>query len=194
MPSRSRSGIIGRMSSSTRDDGFVKSLVDGPSGEGVAAMLLSCHEKIRRFMASAARLASDAPAAEADVAATSAAIVRYFAEALPRHAEDEDLSLRPRLEAAGFDGDLERLAREHEEIDVLLAELTPLWVALAAEPALRAELVPRLAPPTKALADLFDRHLGWEEERLVPRLEELLGPEGLAAALAEMKGRRAGRA
>ena len=171
-------------------DGVVRSLVGGPADDGVAAMLLSCHEKIRRFMATAARLAGAEEAPTTDVAEAAAALVRYFEEALPRHAEDEDESLRPRLEAAGYEGDLERLAREHEEIDALLEVLLRRWSMLAAEPARRAELAPSLLVPTRELANLFDRHLEWEEAHLIPRLAELLGDDGLAQVHAEMKARR----
>jgi hemerythrin-like domain-containing protein len=156
-----------------------------------ATMLRTCHDKIRRFMRSAARLASDEPAPPDDVRETARALVRYFREALPRHAEDEDLSLRPRLERAGYEGPLDRLAVEHAEIDARLEPLMRRWEELAGDPARRAAHAIALAVPTSELADLFERHLAWEEEHLLPRLEDLLGRDALAEVGAEMRARRA---
>lgn len=156
--------------------------------ESVGGALLACHAKIRSFMRTAARLASDEPAAPADVASSAAALARYFTEALPRHARDEDESLAPRLRAAGFDGDLDALQREHDEIDAYLERLVPAWRDIAADPARRTAHA--LAADTSGLADLFERHLSWEEEHLIPRLAGLLTTAQLEEIRREMKARR----
>jgi hemerythrin-like domain-containing protein len=168
-------------------------IVGSPGDDSVEKRLLDCHEKIRKFLAAATRLASDENASDADARATAGAVARYFEEALPQHSRDEDLSLRPRLEAAGYMGDLAALAREHDAIDAIVARLVPMWRELESSACQRHELVEQMAPEVATLTDLFERHLAWEEEHLIPRLGELLGAQGLAEVLAEMKARRTPR-
>lgn len=171
----------------------LESLSGGSRGEtrhDVVTMLVTCHDKIRRFLKSAQRLASDEAAPDHDVAQAAHALVRYFTEALPRHSQDEDLSLRPRLGATDLDAALADLEREHREIDGFLARLIPTWSALAAVPAERPGLVAGLRGDTEALSVLLARHLAWEEDHLFPRLEELLGRDALDAVAVEMRARR----
>jgi hemerythrin-like domain-containing protein len=161
-----------------------------PSDQPEAVTLLvACHDKIRRFLTTADRLASAEAAPDEDVSSACRSIVRYFTEALPRHSDDEDLSLAPRLRAAGWSGAfLDEMTAEHGRIDDLLADLLPRWSAVAEEPGRRAGA--ELEKPTRALRELFDGHLAREEAELLPRLREVLGDAALAEIAAEMRARR----
>jgi hemerythrin-like domain-containing protein len=165
-------------------------------GDSPAALLLDCHGRIRRHVELGTRL-GEARAPEPDpgqTIETAAACLRYFTVALPLHTADEELSLRPRLEAAGADaaagGALATMAREHGPIDLALAELVPLWDRLTAEPGRRPELRFALEAGTARLAELFGAHLAAEERDIFPVIAHCLGPEDQAALVAEMRARR----
>jgi hemerythrin-like domain-containing protein len=146
--------------------------------------LLACHVRIRRFVEVAARLAGGP---EAQLAEAAAAVHRYFSVALPLHAEDEDLSLTPRLAGASreIDDTLGEMASEHRRIEELLAELLPHWSAVVSTPA------PLLASGASRLGALFGPHLEREERVLFPAARTLLSPAELAALRSEIRARRA---
>jgi hypothetical protein len=64
---------------------------------GAVELLLECHERIRHFARLALKLAGTRDLPPAEVAEAAAAVRRYFAEALPLHAADEEESMMPRL-------------------------------------------------------------------------------------------------
>src|SRR5262249_17769314 len=111
-----------------------KDAVDEPS-----AMLRSCHDKLRRFLASAARLAGDEPASEGDVRAAASAVARYFSEALPLHERDEDDTIAPRLAGdAALAGALADMTAQHGAMRPHVAALLDSCRRLRDAPALRA--------------------------------------------------------
>src|SRR5574341_1715069 len=80
-------------------------------------LLLECHQRIRSFLGLALRLGEAWAAEPAEVADAAARVHRYFALALPLHAQDEDQSIAPRLRGRdrAVDHELEIVAREHRE-------------------------------------------------------------------------------
>jgi hemerythrin-like domain-containing protein len=167
-----------------------------PVGDSPAALLVDCHARIRRHVEIGRLLgATQAPEPEpGQIVEPAAACVRYFTVALPLHAADEELSLRPRLEAAGADAALARalatMAREHGPIDATIAELVPLWEGLTVEPGRRPELRAALDAGAARLADLFAAHLAAEESDIFPMIALRLDPEEQAVLVAEMRARR----
>lgn len=156
-------------------------------------LLLDCHERIRTFSSLAVRLAllPDVPPAERAEAATR--VERYFTLALPKHVEDEDLTLAPRLRELGLSPEaqraLEEMMRQHQEIEARLATLGPLWRLLSVSPERHGELAPRLGG-SEPLAKLLEEHLRLEESALFPEARARLAPETLEAMAAEMRARR----
>jgi hypothetical protein len=167
---------------------------DEAASEGPVEALLACHRRIRHFTGMAAALAGASRAPEREIAEAAAAVARYFDEALPLHAADEDLSIAPRLLARAPEGPLRAalatMSAEHVEIEATLGEALPLWRAVAAEPAALAGHAGRLAELAARLAAHFEAHLGPEEAVIFPALDALLDPEGRAAIHAEMRARR----
>jgi hypothetical protein len=157
--------------------------------------MISCHDRIRRFIGLAQRLGGDDPLPPGEVATAAAAVRRYFEEALPLHAADEDLSLRPRLLAAGVPPEVEealgRMAEEHLGIEEALGGARLLWGALAADPMLRAARRAELSAAAHRLDALFLAHLAPEESLIFPLARRCLGPRGLEALGLEMRQRRA---
>ena len=161
--------------------------------DDVVASLLACHERIRRFCDLAARIASDATAEPAEVASAAEMVGRYFAVALPLHAADEELGLRPALlahvTAPELERDLETMASEHRLIDELLEGLLPRWSRLASEPAARASVAAESAADTARLRGIFDEHLAREETSIFPAVARL-GVSELSSIRAGMRLRR----
>lgn len=162
-------------------------------GNDLLELLLSCHERIRRFSATALRMLETPDATDADIADAAARVHRYFTVAFPLHVIDEDESIRPRLERAGDDAitsALLQMSAEHVSADALLAELSPEWATIAERPAHARENASRLIPRTRALIDELEPHLALEEEVIFPRMTQLLGAETCAAIVDELRARR----
>jgi hemerythrin-like domain-containing protein len=164
--------------------------------EDPIAHLLACHERIRRFANLAARLAHDEGASPAQLAEAAADVKRYFTIALPRHAEDEDVSLRPRLLAHPEVGDdvrraLEVMSDEHGPLDAIILDLAPIWAAVAAEPARVSEHRGVLQAGAAQLQRIVAVHLPPEENLIFPAAAKHLSSEDRASLRAEMRARRA---
>ena len=158
-----------------------------------AELLLECHGRIRAFRATARRVAQATDPAPAEVADAARAVHRYFTEALPLHAEDEERSILPRLRGrqAGLDAALATMAAEHREHQGPLDELRALCAALTAAPGRHAELSPALLAVVDWLERHFEAHLAAEEALVLPAMRRWLDPGEDAAIVAELRQRRA---
>ncbi len=160
-----------------------------PDTDDPFELLMACHARIRRHAALVRRLALDADATTAHVQDAAERAHRYFSEALPLHAADEDESLAPRAAAdpelrQGF----EALAEQHREIHRALADVLPTLGHLAEHPeAPRAAL----GAPGPRLAELLEAHLAFEERALFPGLRALLTLAARSEIAHEMRARRA---
>jgi hypothetical protein len=161
--------------------------------DDVAGMLRDCHDRIRRFTALAGRLAAPGDAPAAEVAEAAGRVLHYFEKGLPLHAEDEDLSLRPRLLGTNPElaDALAAMTAEHREIDEAIAIGVPAWRVLTTEPTRAGELSAVLAEAASRLDRLFAIHLPPEEERIFPAVARLPA-EVQAEIREEMRARRSG--
>lgn len=156
-------------------------------------LLLDCHERIQTFSGLAVRLArlSDVPARER--AAVAQRIAHYFTVGMPRHVEDEDLSLAPRLREAGASPEalqaLEKMSCQHQEIDTVLTPLQAAWRELYAAPE-RYEALTEQLEGAEQLAALLREHLELEERVLFPEARARLTQESVASIAAEIGARR----
>lgn len=162
-----------------------------PPEQGLIALLLACHERIRRFTSMAAAIGAGQETSETDLRQACAACRRYFVEALPRHVEDEEHSLLPRLRGRddALDQALARMHLQHGEHDPLVAELVDTLERVEADPTdhtARASVL-RVA---EALRADFEDHLDREETVIFPAIESLLTPADRADILAELRARR----
>jgi iron-sulfur cluster repair protein YtfE (RIC family) len=161
-----------------------------------AGLLLECHERIRTFVALARRIAGAAEGNASDragIAEAAASVSRYFSQALPLHALDEERSVLPRLRgrAPDVDAALEVMTREHREHERPLSAVVAACDALARDPARLPELAPDLARAAAELDAHFVAHLHREEEIVFPAMRRLLSPEDDAAIVRELRARRA---
>lgn len=159
-------------------------------------LFLECHERIRAFLDLARRMAEPPVADDAAVADAATRVHRYFAQALPLHAEDEERSLLPRLRGLdpAVDAALAAMAREHAEHERPIAALLAASQALAAEPRRHPELAPSIGAATRELELHFGRHLRREEEVIFPAARRLLDGAERTAIVREMRARRAAAA
>jgi len=156
-----------------------------PRDDDVVSRLAACHTRIRAFLAEARALARGGGSADARKA-SAAAVARYFGEALPLHAEDEDRTIAPYLPRSA-QALARRLAADHEAIEADLRALGPDWNRWAAgdnSPA-TAEHVQMVERVSVAL----EGHLALEEADLFPLLAAI-PPSEAQKLVEEMKARR----
>ncbi len=96
-----------------------------PPQDSPLDLLRSCHAKMRQFSVGLERVVAAHAAGDPRAAESAPIVARYFREALPNHAADEDESLTPRLVQLdlALAALLARLAEEHRHLDVLLPVL-----------------------------------------------------------------------
>ena len=173
-------------------------LASGDTSDAVD-LLLGCHQRIRHFTAMAVRLSRpNAPAEQ--IPAAAQAVYKYYSQALPLHEADENDSVYPRLRktlaatsAEQWDPARHAIADanqtmvdQHAAINIVVAELLPLWRALPDDPA----AAPRTSEMAQRLETAWNGHLELEERLIFPALRELLDPESRTAIRQEMAARR----
>ena len=163
-----------------------------PDVPDIVTALLDCHERIRRFVKVALAIGTEPEAEDAEVVEAAERIERYFRDALPRHVQDEDETLLPRLiEVGGTDlhDALDAMEQEHEAHEPLIARLLDALGSVRedpASPACRAAVGAAATP----LEIAFESHLRLEEEVIFPAIRAHVSPVERAAMLAEHRARR----
>lgn len=152
-------------------------------------MLLACHDRVRRSLDLLLRLQAHVAQRGADEEAREAAqdVLRYFDLAGPKHHEDEERHVLPRLREAGQAALADRLAADH-------AEMTRRWAALrsALQALVAGDPHPLDPQACEAYAALYAGHMAAEEGEAFPTAAAGLTGEAEAAIGAEMAARRRG--
>ncbi len=120
----------------------------------------------------------------------------YFAKAAPRHTQDEEVSLFPRLRACqdaraaaalttldGLESDHREAERLHDSVDRLVRR----WIEADSLP---KEETDRLVSDLETLAAIYARHIGLEDHQLFPAAADLLSEGDIEAVGREMAERR----
>jgi hemerythrin-like domain-containing protein len=158
-------------------------------------MWLACHERVRRFALLMARLAEHLHKSghDDDAQVTAASIRRYFNEAAPRHHEDEEVDMFPRLR--------ERLATDAnptvsaviDQVEADHLEMAGLWKRLDATLAEIQRGKP--AEFDRSLIDrfatLYHHHIDAEERVLLPAMKRAFSKgdwQAIGRAMAERRG------
>ena len=162
---------------------------DAASFDEPLAMLVACHARMRKQLATLAKLERHLPehGCDSDARAAARAILRYFDSAAVHHHEDEEDSLMPRILARVPEARTiaSRLAREHEALADQWRPLRPLLSGIAAGQ--RAVLSPKMVLEVTAA---YDAHLAAEEAELIPLAYDVLSPDELREIGREMATRR----
>lgn len=152
-------------------------------------ILRACHGRIRALLPSLDALIAADPD-DPRARATCDAMERYLRDALPLHAQDEDLSLAPRLLDTEPDdalvAALDRMEAEHDAVDAGRR------ACIAALERWRQDGDPAaLAEPRRFLTELLLPHIEAEERDIFPAMSALPAAE-LAVMLDELRSRRRG--
>jgi pyridoxamine 5'-phosphate oxidase len=163
---------------------------------------LACHERVQRFCNLLGRVREHVEkyGADTEAAESATSIRRYFNEAAPRHHEDEEIDLFPRLlarldeQAPTNDADEAALVRA--AIGVLTAEHRTnevLWAALDAALAhiARGEAAALEAIKVEAFGRTYRRHIDLEESVVMPAMQRHFSAadwNDVGAAMARRRG------
>jgi iron-sulfur cluster repair protein YtfE (RIC family) len=164
-----------------------------PAAPGDAVdLLVECHERIRSFLGLARRIAEAGPSDRSEVPDAAARVHRYFTEALPLHAKDEEESVLPRLlgKEPRVDAELMSMMQEHAEHEQPLGALVRACQLLVREPARYAEVARAIAVATDELDRHFSVHLRREEEVIFPAMRRLLDRAADEEIVKEIRERR----
>lgn len=161
-----------------------------PGFDNPLGMLTACHARIRRQLATLARLQRHLPehGCDRDARAAAHGILKYFDTAAPNHHADEEASVFPRLLKAmpgRADALIADLEREHRTLAANWRHLRPLLASIAA--GARANLS---AKEVATVAAAYDAHIAKEESALIPLAAQAFDAPTLAQIGAEMAARR----
>lgn len=163
-----------------------------PAAGDAVDLLLECHDRIRSFLALARRVAEAGPAERDDLPEAAARVHRYFTQALPLHARDEEDSILPRLHGRdpAVDRELVTMTREHAEHEDPMRRLVGACEIIARDPDRHAALAHDLGAAARELEAHFAAHLRREEEVVFPAMRRLLDRAEDAAIVRELRARR----
>ncbi|HSV13167.1 MAG TPA: hemerythrin domain-containing protein [Tepidisphaeraceae bacterium] len=163
-------------------------------------LLSDCHRRIEKFLDVMIRVLDrsdrgNKPLALDERDALESAL-RYFKNAAPRHTQDEEQSLFPRLRASDDPAAhaalarIEALEEDHRRADAMHDEVHQLcrrWLDSLAISAMEAE---RLNQLLHDLRDTYAGHIALEDSELFPLAARVLKDADLKAVGAEMAQRR----
>ena len=176
----------------------VNNLIDSAPGfDQPLAVLKHCHDRIRKQLATLAKLSAHLPAHGADEEAQQAAkgVLRYFTKAAPLHHEDEEINLLPELNITAQAEDAALLAQLMPQILTQHEEMAKQWQAIEsqllgivnADTGAEASLS---GTEIQAFTELYDAHMQTEETQIAPMAKRLFSPAQMAAFGAAMQARR----
>jgi hemerythrin-like domain-containing protein len=161
-------------------------------------LMMDCHRRIEHFLDVLITVVSDAPDGELDgeYRAALETALRYFQQGAPRHTEDEEHSLFPRLRqlddprARQVLAQMDALEADHRGAEAAHARVDDLGQRWLREgrltTAARAELRDLLA----AMRQTYARHIRMEDQQLFPLARRLLEENKLQQIGQEMRQRR----
>ena len=160
-------------------------------------LLSDCHRRIEMFLGTLERVALviDRPLTEDTRPALESAL-RYFREAAPKHTEDEEESLFPRLrqmdlpDVRGAIERLEPLEQDHVLAASFHTEVEELGQRYLATRGLEAAGVEAFRKAIASLVSIYKQHINIEDNLVFPLAARLLSPTDRAAIAGEMAARR----
>jgi pyridoxamine 5'-phosphate oxidase len=158
-------------------------------------MWLACHQRVQRFAALLGRLAEHlgTNGADEDAQVTATSIRRYFNEAAPRHHEDEEVDLFPRLRERLDSGRDRTVLDVLDQVEADHLEMAGLWKQLDAQLAeiARGKVVALEQPQIDRFATMYRHHIDAEERVVLPALKKALTRsdwQAVGRSMAERRG------
>lgn len=161
-------------------------------------LLSDCHRRIERFLGALLAVCTtrQGGALTSDERESLRRAIEYFRVAAPRHTQDEEASLFPRLRASADPragaalAELARLEADHEVADGHHRDVDGLVRRWLDADALAPEATAELRRLLEALTAIYRAHIAVEDERIFPLAAEVLEAEHLKRIGEEMAGRR----
>jgi hemerythrin-like domain-containing protein len=169
---------------------------DSPAGyDDPIGMLLGCHRRIEKKLATLKALSPHLAAKGVDAEASAAAqgVLRYFNASAAYHHEDEEIDLLPLLlERVTDEGDRERLHAMDDRVRDDHREMARTWARVKKPLEGIADGLVRTIPETdvQAFLALNRRHIEAEEGVIVPLAQKWLTGDDLKALGRAMATRR----
>lgn len=158
-------------------------------------MWLACHERVKRFVLLIGRLAEHLQrlGADEDAQVTAASIRRYFNEAAPRHHEDEEVDMFPRLREKLAADEHEAIVRIIDQVEADHLEMAGVWKRIDATLAeiQHGRRITLDAALTDRFATLYHHHIDAEERVLLPAMKRVFGRgdwQAIGRAMAQRRG------
>ena len=161
-------------------------------------LLTDCHRRIERFLGvlqKSTQLDQTRPLVSPEREIVENAL-RYFSTSAPRHTQDEEESLFPRLRRSDSPSVQEALNRiavleiEHNEADLLHAEVDRLFRVWLGQSALTEGQSQSLSQALDRLGELYEGHIAIEEAAVFPCASAVLKADEKASMGNEMALRR----
>ena len=161
-------------------------------------LLADCHRRIERFLSVLVEVSAQAhgDSLTGEQSAGLEAALRYFREAAPKHTDDEEETLFPRLRSLDRPElkilleKISSLERDHARADRLHAKVGRLGYAWLASGSLAPHEAEQFSRLVGELADLYREHIQIEEHELFPAAAAVLERAERDAMAREMKARR----
>ncbi|MBI4570023.1 MAG: hemerythrin domain-containing protein [Planctomycetes bacterium] len=163
-------------------------------------LLSDCHRRVERFLDVLARVAAAARegVAHAEYRSALQGALDYFQQAAPRHTQDEEESLFPRLRAKASRDDraaraveiIARLEGDHRRAEIAHAQVEAIGRAWLASGEVAREVLDRFTMLAHELRALFATHIPIEDQELFPLAAKVLDAGEIAALGREMAARR----
>jgi hemerythrin-like domain-containing protein len=161
-------------------------------------LLSDCHRRIERFLGLLITVTADARggALSAEQREALVAAGRYFREAAPKHIEDEERSLFPRMrdshdaQARAAMATIKELEEDHVVVDRAHMEVDSLVERWMDDGALPASDARRLLSVLEELRAIYERHIAIEDHDVFPLAGRVLNEAAIAALGREMASRR----
>jgi hemerythrin-like domain-containing protein len=161
-------------------------------------LLSDCHRRIERFLDILLRVTRASNGGKLDEESRRALVtaLRYFREAAPKHAADEEDSLFPRMRSkpAGQDASLmavvARLESDHEVVREGHDQVEQLGNRWLEQNALPEAEVRKLVDHLENLQRAYAEHINIEDTHVFPAAGRMLEPAELAEIGREMASRR----
>lgn len=163
-------------------------------------LLSDCHRRIENFLGMMIRVLERTQVGQRALApderAAMEAALRYFDVAAPRHTQDEERSLFPRLRQSSDPAahaalaQVESLEADHRQTDDMHAQVKHLCRRWLDDQPLVAEDFHQIQHLLHQLREIYTRHISVEDNELFPTAARVLNPRQLAEIGQEMAQRR----
>ncbi len=161
-------------------------------------LLMDCHRRIENFLEVLKRVVDEYGGRELDQQARDALTtsLNYFRQAAPRHTEDEEQSLFPRMRKAddaqvrGVMAAMDRLESDHRKMEAAHARVDEVGLRWLADGQLDSDTHAEVRALLNEMAAGYAQHIRLEDEEVFVLASKVLDAETLTAVGEEMKQRR----